>query len=228
MSGAGDPHGDTLTSWKEIAAFFRRDVRTVQRWEREEGLPVYRPSDRRGPVWARRAELEAWWSHASTQTMSGPDERPIPNGASRDSSYRRGFAAVLLTGAVFALVLTFNARSKPAVDSHAVLSVAVDVRPFGHPNVVVPGGVLAVAVTAPETLLAQLDPSTMRAGGAAPRETRWQDFNADGRQELWLYFDVSTLGLPPTATRLAVAGRTRDGRPVAGADNVSVLSRKPD
>jgi hypothetical protein len=29
-------------SWKEIAAYFRRDVRTVQRWEKDEGLPVHR------------------------------------------------------------------------------------------------------------------------------------------------------------------------------------------
>ena len=31
-----------LDSWKEIAAFFRRDERTVKRWEKERGLPVHR------------------------------------------------------------------------------------------------------------------------------------------------------------------------------------------
>src|SRR5262249_14459681 len=34
--------GDRLDSWKEIAAYFNRDKRTVQRWERQEGMPVYR------------------------------------------------------------------------------------------------------------------------------------------------------------------------------------------
>jgi len=31
-----------LTSWKEIAAYFGIGVRTVQRWERQFGLPVER------------------------------------------------------------------------------------------------------------------------------------------------------------------------------------------
>jgi hypothetical protein len=49
-----------LDSWKEIAAYLRRGVRTVQRWEREEGLPVHRLAhDKRGSVYARREELAA-------------------------------------------------------------------------------------------------------------------------------------------------------------------------
>jgi hypothetical protein len=36
-------NGRRLNSWKEVAAYLRRDVRTVQRWEFE-GLPVYRGS----------------------------------------------------------------------------------------------------------------------------------------------------------------------------------------
>jgi DNA-binding transcriptional regulator YiaG len=31
-----------LDSWKEIAAYLKRGARTVQRWEREERLPVHR------------------------------------------------------------------------------------------------------------------------------------------------------------------------------------------
>ena len=34
--------GERLDSWKEIAAYLRRDVRTVQRWEERESLPVHR------------------------------------------------------------------------------------------------------------------------------------------------------------------------------------------
>lgn len=33
---------ERLDSWKEIASYLKRDVRTVQRWERREGLPVHR------------------------------------------------------------------------------------------------------------------------------------------------------------------------------------------
>ena len=37
--GADEPR---LDSWKEIASYLGRGIRTVQRWEREEGLPVHR------------------------------------------------------------------------------------------------------------------------------------------------------------------------------------------
>lgn len=54
---------DRLESWKEIAAFLKRGTRTVQRWEREEGLPVYRLAhEKLGSVYAYAAELEAWRS----------------------------------------------------------------------------------------------------------------------------------------------------------------------
>ena len=50
-----------LDSWKEIAAYLKRDVTTVQRWERREGMPVHRHlHDKRGSVYASRAELDAW------------------------------------------------------------------------------------------------------------------------------------------------------------------------
>lgn len=51
-----------VDSWKHIANYFRRDVRTVQRWERQEGLPVHRHSHRKSSsVYALRGELNAWW-----------------------------------------------------------------------------------------------------------------------------------------------------------------------
>ena len=52
---------DRLDSWKEIAAYLNRDVTTVQRWEKREGMPVHRHlHDRMGSVYASRAELDAW------------------------------------------------------------------------------------------------------------------------------------------------------------------------
>lgn len=50
-----------LDSWKEIAAFFGRDERTVRRWEKERGLPAHRvPGGARGGVFAYTAELREW------------------------------------------------------------------------------------------------------------------------------------------------------------------------
>jgi Tol biopolymer transport system component len=52
---------DRLDSWKEIASYLRRDVTTVQRWEKREGMPVYRHlHDRVGSVYASRADLDTW------------------------------------------------------------------------------------------------------------------------------------------------------------------------
>ena len=50
-----------LDSWKEIAAFFGRDERTVRRWEKERGLPIHRvPGGGRGGVFAHADELREW------------------------------------------------------------------------------------------------------------------------------------------------------------------------
>lgn len=52
---------DRLESWKEIAAYLKRGVRTVQRWEQTEALPVYRHRhDKRGTVYAFRQEIDIW------------------------------------------------------------------------------------------------------------------------------------------------------------------------
>jgi Tol biopolymer transport system component len=51
-----------LDSWKKIAVHFNRDVTTVQRWERREGMPVHRHvHDKQGSVYAFRSELDTWW-----------------------------------------------------------------------------------------------------------------------------------------------------------------------
>ena len=52
-----------LDSWKEIAAFFGRDERTVRRWEKDGALPVHRvPGSAKGRVFAYEGELDLWLS----------------------------------------------------------------------------------------------------------------------------------------------------------------------
>lgn len=52
-----------LESWKEIAAYLGREVSTVQRWEKKEGMPVHRHlHDKRGSVYALPTELDLWRS----------------------------------------------------------------------------------------------------------------------------------------------------------------------
>lgn len=56
-----DSHGNgRLDSWKEIAAYLNRDIRTVIRWEHK-GLPVHRvPGGKRHAIFAYRHEIDAW------------------------------------------------------------------------------------------------------------------------------------------------------------------------
>ena len=52
---------DRLDSWKEIATYLRREVRTVQLWEKKEGLPVHRHFHQQlGSVYAFRTEIDRW------------------------------------------------------------------------------------------------------------------------------------------------------------------------
>lgn len=68
-----------LSGWKEIAAYLRKGVRTVQRYERHMGLPVRRPAgNAQGSVLATRAELDKWMS-AQPLREAFQVERTIPN-----------------------------------------------------------------------------------------------------------------------------------------------------
>ena len=54
---------EILSGWKDIANYLGQGVRTVQRYERDLGLPVRRPAGRcRGAVIATKAEIDAWIS----------------------------------------------------------------------------------------------------------------------------------------------------------------------
>ena len=76
-----------LESWKEIATYLRRDVTTVQRWEKREALPVHRHQhDRQGTVFAYSQELDAWL----TRRQLRPDERDRRGRPSRRLAPRLG------------------------------------------------------------------------------------------------------------------------------------------
>src|SRR5215210_9540944 len=63
MPPAVSEQAERLDSWKQIAAYLKRDIRTVQRWEKLEGLPVHRHQhQKRGSAFAYAEELDAWWS----------------------------------------------------------------------------------------------------------------------------------------------------------------------
>lgn len=70
-----------IDAWKDIASYLKRGTRTVQRWEREEGLPVHRlQHDKLGSVYAWKHELDAWWaSRGAAQPASPPTDAAAPS-----------------------------------------------------------------------------------------------------------------------------------------------------
>jgi Tol biopolymer transport system component len=107
---------DRLDSWKEIAAHFKRSVRTVTRWEREEGLPIHRHlHSKSGSVYAYKAELDAWWANRGEQI----ERRPSEMESSRMPRGRRAWfvvaAVVVLLGLSALAWLAGARRSSPPV-----------------------------------------------------------------------------------------------------------------
>jgi hypothetical protein len=78
------PESERLDSWKEIAAYLGRDLRTLRRWE-EKGLPIHRvPGGERRAVFAYRAEIDAWLLRKDHEAQgnghsSAPDARGNQN-----------------------------------------------------------------------------------------------------------------------------------------------------
>ncbi|MCX6593955.1 MAG: hypothetical protein NTZ56_20765 [Acidobacteria bacterium] len=62
-----------LESWKEIAAYLNASVRTVQRWEEQNGLPVRRVlRDQRAAVFAMTGDLDAWLAGRTQEPSATP------------------------------------------------------------------------------------------------------------------------------------------------------------
>src|SRR5260370_17847373 len=76
-----------LDSWKEIAAFFGRDERTVKRWEKERGMPIHRlPGVARSPVFAYPEELSRWSGAPGAVEAAKADAEPASEPESALSS----------------------------------------------------------------------------------------------------------------------------------------------
>jgi Tol biopolymer transport system component len=101
---------DRLESWKEIAAYLNRNVRTLHRWERDEGLPVHRHRHKElGSVFAYKSELDAWSSARSVEAdVPALDERTA---ASPRSLLTVALALAVAAGVIGAIAYIVASRS---------------------------------------------------------------------------------------------------------------------
>jgi Tol biopolymer transport system component len=105
-----NPPDDRLDSWKEIAAYLRRDVTTVQRWEKREGMPVHRHvHDKMGSVYAFRTDLAAWAQRRrlglvdegdrGRAGLSSRDQPGVHDATIEDVDYAQGTLTTVATSA---------------------------------------------------------------------------------------------------------------------------------
>lgn len=71
----GQVRKDILNGWKEIGGYVCRDIRTVERWEKQRGLPVRRvPGAGRATVYALISELDEWLEKTKAEELEPATE----------------------------------------------------------------------------------------------------------------------------------------------------------
>jgi len=131
-----NPSEGRLDSWKEIAAYLDRDVTTVQRWEKREGMPVHRHlHDKRGSVYALGPELDGWLQSrkpylGEEENEQKPEVQEEAAGSHRTGTTRRArswlvLAAVGVLGLLATVYTISRGRpgnaAQPKIASLAVL-----------------------------------------------------------------------------------------------------------
>jgi tetratricopeptide (TPR) repeat protein len=103
--------GTRLDGWKAIAGHLGRDIRTVQRWELSEGLPVHRLGHKqRATAYAYTGELDGWLAKRAPADSDALPPSSVP--ASRFRSRRTAGLALVFAGIVVtALLVVWTVRS---------------------------------------------------------------------------------------------------------------------
>jgi hypothetical protein len=82
-----------LSSWKDIARYLGKGVRTVQRWERQLGLPVRRPNgaSQKSAVVLYRGDVDAWVAtRFSARSMEKSEARTTESSSTARTTLREG------------------------------------------------------------------------------------------------------------------------------------------
>jgi tetratricopeptide (TPR) repeat protein len=185
-SGGREASSDRLDSWKDIAAYLKRDVSTVQRWEKRESMPIHRHlHDKLGSVYAFPSELDAWWRNrrAQAQPRRGASAKVLLPDTDRPAS------ATLHVDDASAAVKSEYPASKPHIIEHWSL-------PFRVTTVLVAVALVGTLGHALWMVEVSSEPDTSVAVGAPHSAERSRIVSVDpaadqeyrvGRYYLWRY-----------------------------------------
>jgi len=197
--------GARLDSWKAIAAYLERDERTVQRWERELGLPIRRvPGGRGRSVFAYASEIDAWLKTTGqtgldappvAPTAADPPTPPIPNPrAAWTPAWRYAIVAATLIVAALAW------RLRPATAS--VNDLRLEATPDGVTALDAAGATRWLYPFPPEYRVApaeDMPDPTRIANGTHPAiyvGTAYRDRRADDGKESGAIIELDAAGTP--------------------------------
>ncbi len=179
---------DRLDSWKEIASHLKRTVRTVQRWEKHEGLPIHRHLHQRAnSVYARRSELDDWWIREAHSVKIAPSQVPS-EGSPREVTDSQAFAPIHPEG---------ECRETDATAPALLLECVLEPRAVGTCS---PGdrtghliSVLRVRIRIPDYLGGSEAVSTTKGAKAPCRSlslaaSRWSPYPVDSEDKPSKYF----------------------------------------
>lgn len=117
-----DASHEILNSWKEISRYLNRGVRTVQRWEKDLGLPVRRPRGKsRSAVIAVRSELDHWLESCPVSELAQQATRRV-------AKQEQGGPRFLLATTEFGITLTDLAFGFQVVEKEKIRKAIVKAR----------------------------------------------------------------------------------------------------
>ena len=125
--------GERLDSWKDIAAYLGRDLRTVQRWAGGRGLPVHRRpgGGEKPPVFALKSELDDWIRAGGRQAHEGPASVAVLPFANLAGAAGQRFGDGLADDIINELVRVPGLRVTARTSSFAFRDTGHDVRQIG-------------------------------------------------------------------------------------------------
>ena len=197
-----------LDSWKEIANYLKRDVRTVRRWESENGLPVHRiPGAQK--VFAYASELDTWLDGDSRRVPLDTEVRSGGAAWRKPRAWGALMAAALLLTLAGSWILSQHSRPLAAPPRFsftrtdypspgAAWVVSADFNGAGHSDLLVANGHA-------DTISVMLNQGDGKFGerldivvGREPEVLALGDFNNDGR------LDVAVSRFAPSDTGIVV------------------------